>query len=146
MKRAVGHPFEARSKLGLYYEMVLKPALEKAVGEPLVKTSEDLDTMDFEGKTCFVELKSRSDQYHYSQWFIKRDGWILPTCKITRARQEVKEGKKVVFFYFWKAGKSLWRWDFSEEGLADCKEEYPQWHQDQQKQTYVKEHNWTKVL
>ncbi len=125
--------------------MVLKPALEKAVGEPLVKTSEDLDTMDFEGKTCFVELKTRGDQYHYSQWFIKRDGWILPTCKITRARQEVKEGKKVVFFYFWRAGKSLWRWDFSEEGLKDCKEEYPSWHQDLQKQTYIKEHHWIRV-
>ena len=129
----------------MYYEMVLKPALEKAVGEPLVKTSEDLDTMDFEGKTCFVELKSRSDQYHYSQWFIKRDGWILPTCKITRARQEVKEGKKVVFFYFWKAGKSLWRWDFSEGGLLDAKEKYPDWHQDKQKQTYIKERHWVRV-
>jgi len=144
--RTVGHPYEVRKVLGNYYEMVLKPALEKAVGEPLVKTSEDVDTMDFEGKTCFVELKSRGDQYHYSQWFIKKDGWLLPTCKITRARKEVKEGKKVVFFYFWRAGKSLWRWDFSEEGLLDAKEEYPQWHQDRQKQTYIKEHNWVRVF
>ncbi len=126
--------------------MVLKPALEKAVGEPLVKTSEDVDTMDFEGKTCFVELKSRGDQYHYSQWFIKKDGWLLPTCKIARARKEVKEGKKVVFFYFWRAGKSLWRWDFSEEGLLDAKEEYPTWHQDRQKQTYIKEDHWVRVF
>jgi hypothetical protein len=145
MKRVIGHPFEVRSKLGLYYEKVLKPALEKAVGEPLTKTSEDLDTMDFEGKTCFVELKTRGDQYHPSLWYIKKDGWILPTCKITRAREEVKEGKRVVFFYFWRAGQSLWRWDFGEEGLKDAKEEYPEWHQDLQKQTYIKERHWTRV-
>jgi hypothetical protein len=125
--------------------MVLKPAMEKAVGESLVKTSEDNDTMDFEGKTCFVELKTRGDQYHYSQWFIKKDGWLLPTCKITRAHEEVREGKRVIFFYFWTAGKTLWRWDFSSDGLKDSKEDYPSWHQDYQKQTYIKERHWTRV-
>lgn len=143
--RRIGHPFSARSRLGLYYEMVLKPALEKAVGEPLTKTKEEMDCMDFEGRTCFVELKTRSDQYHYSQSFIKRDGWILPTCKIVRARKEVKEGKRVFFFYFWLAGKSLWQWDFSEGGLLDSLEKYPEWHQDYQKQTYIKERHWKRV-
>lgn len=143
--RRVGHPFEQRSKLGFYYETVLQPALERVVGEALVKTSEETDTMDFEGETCFVELKSRSDQYHYSQSFIKKDGWLLPSCKITRAREEVKKGKRVVFFYFWKAGKSLWMWEFSEEGCLGAKEEYPKWHQDKQKQTYIHERVWTRV-
>ena len=143
--RRIGHPFETRSAPGLYYEKILKPALEKAVGEALVKTSEDLDTMDFSGKTCFVELKTRGDQYHPSLWYIKKDGWILPTCKITRAKKEVNEGKRVVFFYFWRAGRSLWRWDFSEEGCLDALEKYPEWHEDLQKQTYIKEHHWTRV-
>lgn len=143
--RRVGHPFHHRGPLGLYYEKVLQPALETAVGETLVKTAEERDTMDFEGETCFVEVKTRSDQYHYNQPFIKNDGWLLPFCKIVRARQEVKKGKRVVFFYFWKAGKSLWRWDFSEEGCLGAKEEYPPWHQDKQKQVYIKEQHWTRV-
>ena len=141
----VKHPFETRGPFGLYYETILKPSLETAVGEPLLKTFMGLDTMDFEGETCYVELKTRGDQYHYTQSFIKKDGWLLPSCKIHRAREEVKKGKKVVFFYFWTAGKSLWRWDFNEEGLLDCKEEYPEWHHDKQKQTFIKEHHWVRV-
>jgi hypothetical protein len=143
--RTVGHPFHARSRVGLYYEKILKPALEVTVGEDLVKTAEDTDTMDFEGKTVFVELKSRSDQYHYSQEFIQREGWLLPSCKIARAREEVARGKRVVFFYFWKAGKSLWSWEFSEAGLVDCEEKYPSWHLDKQKQVYIKERHWSRV-
>jgi hypothetical protein len=144
--KTVVHPYQFRGPFGLYYEKVLQPALEKSVGEPLMKTSDEMDMMDFEGDTCFVEVKTRSDQYHYSQEFIKKDGWLLPSCKIARAREEAKKGKTVVFFYFWKAGKSLWRWDFSEESFLDCNEKYPEWHHDQQKQAYIKEQNWTRVF
>ena len=143
--KAIGHPFEARSKLGLYYEHILKPALEMSVGETITKTTDCHDMMDFQGKTVFVELKTRGDQYHFSQDFIQKKGWILPFCKIERARQEVAKGKQVVFFYFWLAGKSLWRWDFSEEGILDSKEEYPSWHQDGQKQIFIHERNWKRV-
>lgn len=144
--RVVSHNYQFTGPLGLYYETILQPKLERSVGESLVKTSDEMDTMDFEGETCFVEVKTRSDKYHYSQPFIKKDGWLLPACKIARARQEAKNGKKVVFFYFWKAGKTLWRWDFSEEGCLDGKEEYPSWHADQQKQAYIKEHHWKQVV
>lgn len=144
--KPVNHPFQYRSKKGLQYEKVLQPTLEKAVGETLVKTSDELDCMDFEGATTFVELKSRGDQYHYSQHFIKKDGWLLPYCKIQRARAEVAKGKKVIFFYFWRAGKTLWRWDFSEEGCLDALEKYPEWHVDKQKQIYIKEHHWKQVV
>lgn len=144
--RTVNHPYKFRGALGLYYEKVLQPALEKAVGESLVKTTEEMDTMDFEGKTCFVELKTRGDQYHYSQSFFKKDGWLLPSCKIVRAREEVKKGKKVFFFYFWRAGKSLWMWEFSEAGVLGAKQEYPSWHQDGQQQTYIKEQFWTRLI
>ena len=139
------HPFFHRIKLGLYYETTLKPALEQAVGVPLTKTSEETDTMDFEGENCFIELKARSDQYHYTQWFIKKDGWLLPTCKIKRALEEVRNGKQVVFFYFWVAGKTLWRWDFKEEDLNDVENKFPPWHRDYQQQSYVKEHHWIQV-
>ena len=141
----VQHPFHERGRFGLYYEKILQPALEMSVGQPLVKTAMTTDTMDFEGETCFVELKSRGDQYHYTQSFIKKDGWLLPSCKIRRAREEVEKGKQVVFFYFWTAGKSLWRWDFNESDLVGCKEEYPLWHHDKQKQIYIKEQCWTRV-
>jgi hypothetical protein len=143
--RRIGHPFEQRGPLGLYYEIKLKPALEKAVGVQLTKTAEDYDCMDFEGSDVFVELKTRTDKYHYSQSFIQKDGWILPSCKIQRAIAEVKKGKRVVFFYFWMAGKTLWRWDFKLEDVAGIDEKYPEWHQDQQKQAYVKEKFWTRV-
>lgn len=144
MKSAT-HPFHQRNPLGLYYEKILKPALERSMGEELVKTAEDTDTMDFVGKTCFVELKTRGDQYHYSQSFIQKDGWLLPSCKIQRAVDETKRGKKVVFFYFWRAGKSLWRWDFKLDDIKDIDQKYPVWHIDQQKQAYVKEDKWVRI-
>lgn len=144
--KPASHPFHKTSVWGLYYERCLLPFLQQSVGEELTKTEEQFDTMDFVSKNCFVELKSRSDQYHYSQEFIKNKGWMLPTCKIQRAIKEVEQGKRVIFFYFWKAGKSLWRWDFHPEDLKDCKDEYPDWHRDQQKQTYVKENHWVRVF
>jgi len=143
--KCASHPFHTRGPLGLYYEKILHPALERSVGLTLVKTAEEVDTMDFMGTDCFVELKTRSDQYHYNQTFIQKDGWILPSCKIVRARYEVSQGNRVVFFYFWKADKTLWRWDFNEESLVDAKEEYPQWHHDKQKQIYIKQHHWKRV-
>ena len=139
------HPFHQRSLWGLYYEKVLQPHLELCVGEALEKTSEDTDTMDFTGKTSFVELKVRSDQYHFSQEFIQREGWLIPSCKIKRAIEETKRGKRVIFFYFWKAGKSLWRWDFKLEDIKDIDEKYPEWHIDKQKQSYIKQEKWTRV-
>jgi len=139
------HPYHSRGPLGLYYEKILQPALEHTVGTELVKTAEEMDCMDFEGDNIFVELKTRSDQYHYSQTFIQREGWILPSCKIKRAIAEVKKGKRVVFFYFWKAGKSLWAWEFSLKDIKDIDEKYPEWHFDRQKQAYVKQDKWVRV-
>lgn len=143
--KTVYHPSQQRNKLGLYYEKILHPALELAIGESLVKTEDRYDVMDFQGKNCFVELKTRGDQYHYSQSFIKKDGWIIPYCKIEKAKEEVAKGKRVIFFYFWTAGKSLWRWDFSEKDLLGCKIEYPKWHHDLQQQIYIQEKNWKQV-
>jgi len=145
MKEA-SHPFHKRSVFGYHYEQILKPKIEEILGEAVDKTSEETDMMDFFGESYFAELKTRGDQYHYSQWFIKKDGWLIPTCKIRRAIEEVREGKKVVFFYFWTAGKSLWMWEFKEEDLRDTLDCVPSWHQDHQRQSYVMEHHWTRVL
>lgn len=144
--KSASHPFHKRSPLGLYYEKVLQPALERCVGESLTKTSDCMDQMDFEGASCFVEVKSRGDQYHYSQWFIKKDGWMLPSGKIERAQREVAAGKRVFFFYFWRADKSLWMWEYTEGGVLGCREEYPEWHHDQQKQTFIPEQYWKRVF
>ena len=119
--------------------------MEISMDRCLTKTAETTDTMDFEGFNCFVELTTRNDSYHYDQWFIKKEGWILPTWKIRRAIEEKKKGKDVVFFYFWKAGKTLWRWDFQLEDVNDIKNEYPEWHLDKQEQSYVKEEKWKRV-
>ena len=144
--KSANHPFHHRSKLGSYYEIVLKPALELDMDRTLTKTAETTDTMDFVGKNCFVELKSRGDSYHYSQWFIKKDGWILPTCKLRRALEEYEKGNQVVFYYFWKADKTLWRWDFHPDCLNVIKNKYPEWHIDKQEQSYVPEDMWRKVV
>ena len=139
------HPFYTRGPFGLHYEKVLKPTIEKLIGEPITKTEVGTDTMDFYSEHYFVELKTRSDIYHPSQWFIKRDGWLLPYCKMVRAREEAKKGKRCIFFYFWTAGKTLWRWDYNEEELATCKADYPEWHRDQQRQVYIPEKFWRQV-
>lgn len=144
-KNCSNHPFHKLSVLGYHYESKLKPVIQKQIGETITKTTLQTDTMDFESESTFAELKSRSDQYHYSQWFIKRDGWLLPTCKINRAKEELKKGKKVIFFYFWVADKSLWRLDFTEEGCLDMNHKYPEWHHDQQQQTYIKDHYWKRI-
>lgn len=144
--KPASHPFHERSVFGYHYEKVLKPAIEKILGESILKTTTETDTMDFFSKNCFAELKTRGDQYHYSQWFIKKDGWLLPTCKIRRAIEETQQGKKVVFFYYWTAGKSLWKWDFCLDDLKDTLDEVPAWHHDRQRQSYVLEHHWVRVL
>lgn len=143
--RAASHPFWQRSKLGLHFEKVLRPTLQNVIGETILKTEEETDTMDFYSENFFVELKARGDSYHFSQWFIQRDGWLLPYCKIQRAREEAKKGKRCVFFYFWTAGKTLWRWDFNEADLVGIKDEYPEWHRDQQRQVYIPQRCWTQV-
>lgn len=143
--RAVNHPFHHRSKFGLYCEKVLQPTIESILGETIVKTSDTMDTMDFVSKSYVIELKSRSDCYHFSQSFIKKGGWVLPTCKLRRAIEETTKGKKVVFFYFWMAGKTLWKWEFKMDDLQDIQSCYPEWHLDKQEQSFVKEHHWTQV-
>jgi len=144
--RASLHPFHQRSRFGLPYEKLLQPVLESILQTTLHHTDSPTDTMDFWSDKYFVEVKTRTDNYHYTQSFIQKDGWILPFCKMIRAKQETAGGKKVVFFYYWTADKSLWRWDYDESILSSCKTEIPFWHRDKQQQIFIPENHWTRVL
>jgi hypothetical protein len=131
-----------RWEFGKASEKEIKPFLESIIGEPLIPTSKFYDTMDFESESYLIELKTRSNKYHWDSPVILKEGWLLPECKIDRAK---KETKKVLFFYFWASDQSLWTLEYSPEVFADLKPKIPFWNPDRQPHFYVPQDEWTRI-
>lgn len=130
---------KARHEFGKSAEKDIKPYLEFLLGEELTKTESAYDTMDFVSENYFIELKTRTVRYHWDTPLIHKEGWLIPACKIDRAR---KEKKKVLFFYFWKSDNSLWELEYSPEAFADLEPAIPSWHADKQLHYYVPQDRW----
>ena len=125
-----------RVQFGKKYESILHPLLEDVFQEKLKKTAEMFDTMDFEGDSCWVELKVRSHIYHPSQF----KDWLLPYCKTKKSY-----GSKNVFFvYYWTSTKQMFIVPYSSQ-FDSYVVDVPEWKQDGQLQVYVPSHHWEEI-
>ena len=126
-----------RVQFGKKYESLLLPLLEQIFQEKLTKTKERFDTMDFEGDSCWVELKVRSHNYHPSQFKY----WLLPYCKTTK---EVYRSKNIFFVYYWTSTKQLFILPYSSQ-FDSYTVDVPEWKEDRQLQIYVPATDWEEI-
>ena len=129
---------------GWSQEIEMQPILESYVGEKLQKTSARYDIIDFEGPTCYVELKCRKakDKNGYTVTSKTHDSWLMPASKIEYAdRQE----KRVFLFYRFEADKTLWVIDYKRGMLADLQTVRPIWHSARSLHYYIPADRWTRL-
>ena len=136
------HPIHTRYNQGIEGQYFLQSSIEKHLGESIVWTTCQTDTMDAESKTYWIEIKRRLGTYHYSNKIIREEGWVIPVCKMERARQEKK---KTRFYYFWDSDQSLWYWEFNPTQLRDMMIKIPTNHRDNQPHYYIPQSFWKKV-
>lgn len=123
---------------GKQWEQELKPLCEQIIDQPLKKTANEYDTMDFESDDFWVELKVRSGRYYPSQF----SQWLLPYCKIQRA---MEEKKTVVFVYYWTATKQMFIIQYDKQVFDGFRVDVPEWKQDKQLQVYVPRELWEEI-
>lgn len=131
---------------GAEAERILLPILSQIVQDGLKKTDGCFNTMDFQGKRTFAELKRRSKDWSYTDERIRQEGWLIPSCKILRGWEELSKGKDVFFFYFWMCDKSLWFYQLREGDFTGPKDHFvPKNHYDQMLHVTIPEEKWTFV-
>lgn len=115
--------------------------IEQHLDEPIVFTKMTNDTMDAESKSYWIEIKCRLPSYHWSDGCMQ-SGWLIPACKILRARENKKATR---FYYYWQSDKSLWYWDYNEKDLEGLKPSIPPHHRDSQLHFYLPQRVWSSV-
>ena len=98
--------------------------------------------MDYVSTDYWVEIKTRKQTFSHADEVIKKEGWLLPFCKIERA---LNERKKVLFYYYWKKDRSLWVWNFEEVAAKTLKSFVPHFHAAAQKHVAVPA-DWWKLV
>ena len=129
---------QQRVDFGLAMEKELKPLIEQVVDEPLVKTGNTYDTMDFVGEKCLTELKVRNKNHHPERY----ESWLLPYCKVKRASTEEKD---VFFFYYWTSTGELFVLPYDSEVFSKFKPYVPEFHADQQLHVKIPRKLWEKI-
>ena len=131
---------------GLEAEAKLTEIISNILGEPMKKTASKFDCLDFQGVICFAELKRRSNKYFYTDPKIKKEGWLIPSCKIIRGWDELNSNKRVYFFYLWMADKSLWIYEMKQGDFAsgNC-HKIPPGHYDNQLHVAIHQDMWKRV-
>ena len=142
--KPLSHPIHKTYSKGLEAQVFLKDVLENHIGFPLTPTTVETDTMDFDSQSYCVELKRRL-KYSITDWFIQRDGLLIPAVKILRAYEEQEKGKNTRFYTYFDSDKSLWYWDFTEQDLQGVVVKIPPWHQDKQPHYYLPVGLWRQV-
>lgn len=133
---------KARHEFGKQGEAEVLPLIEAVIGELIRPTEKHYDTMDGESDNFWIEVKTRTSAYHYTDAVIEKEGWLIPACKIERAKIE---RKRVRFYYFWRKDNSLWELEFSPEVIADLKPRVPYFHKDKQLHYYIPGSRWTRI-
>ena len=118
-------PITNRHLFGWNCEKILHPILEEILDEPLTKSSNRFNTIDFSGKYWKPELKSRPkyDERGKFQDSNTYKEWLVPTCK-EKTALELTDGE-VVFFYFWEGDNSLWYCSYDFEKFSTIRREIP---------------------
>ena len=141
------HPcIEAKVVYGKEAERKLLPILSAAVGVKMNLVSSTFSTMDMEGKGVFAELKRRTSDFSYCDVKIKKEGWLMSSCKVIRAWDELSKGKRVFFFYFWDCDKSLWMYEVKEGDFTQDGDHFvPKYHYDNQLHVTIPQERWTRI-
>ena len=95
----------SRHTFGWAKEEELRPVIEGLLGEMLLHTNNRYARHDWDCETFCVELKSRtgaSTDY---------DKWLLPACKIDKAREAKKP---TIFFYYFEKDEALFKCVYDE--------------------------------
>lgn len=138
------HPcIESKVAYGEEAEEKLIELLSNRVKEPLVKTKETFGILDFSGPSVVAELKKRTSDWSYHDEKIKREGWLIPSCKILRGWEHLSEGKKVFFYYYWACDKSLWEYELLQSDFTAPGSHFvPRGHYDQMLHVAVPQGKW----
>jgi len=102
---------ETRKRQGKEGEDIVKVILQNYLGELLVKTEKENDTLDFETESRWIEIKRRLPPYNSTDKYFT-EGALLPFCKFIRA---FEEKKPVFFYYYFDADETLWELEFKPE-------------------------------
>jgi len=137
-----GRYTKARHDFGKSGEKIVLPLVEMLLGEKFTPTANFYDTMDAVSENYWVEIKTRSDKYHWKQDLIEKEGWLIPACKIQRA---MNEKKKCCFYYYWMSDKSLWELEFSPDKIQGLTPKVPGWHSDKQLHYYIPRDRFTQI-
>lgn len=129
----------ARHAYGTKWEQTLKPLLETVLEEPLTKTKQTYDLMDFTSDSFFVELKCRSPIYHPEDF----KTWVIPSCKIREASKH--PDKKTIFFYYFSSTDQLFMIEYNEEIFNTFTQAVPSWHADKQEHHFCPAEEFTYV-
>jgi hypothetical protein len=103
--------YKTKQQIGKEAVQIVLPMIQENLGECFTATKERFNTLDLESESYWVEVKSRCPPYHPAHPKLA-DGWLIPTCKIERAK---KESKQTFFFYFFWEDGSLWKYRFKPE-------------------------------
>jgi len=137
------HPnIQALVSYGLEAQQSLEEAISIVLDEPMKQTAATFDTLDFHSKTKFAELKRRTPEWSYHDEKIKKEGWLIPSCKILRGWEELSQGKRVFFFYFWSFDKSLWVFEMKVGDFSQTPHFIPKNHYDQMYHVAVPQDRW----
>lgn len=131
-----------RWQFGRQNQTLLTPFLEEYLGEQITDTIQHYDTIDGKTETKDIEIKTRSKTYDWNDYFIMRDGWLLPACKIEHARTS---GRPFLCFYYWKKDGSVWVFEYSEENMRGLESYVPHWHRDKQPHYNIPFSRWKQI-
>jgi len=115
--------YKTKQQVGQDAVALVLPIIQEHLGEVFTATKERYNTLDLYSKSYWVEVKSRCPPY-FPEHPKLQDGWLIPECKIERAKKEEKE---TYFFYFFWMDNSLWKYKFDPKDFQDlvAKRAYP---------------------
>ena len=119
-------PITKRHIFGWKCEKILQPILEKVLEEPIVKTANRFNNIDFRGAYWTVEVKSRPtvDESGRNQDSKTYLSWLLPTCKENVAKSLGDTGELIIF-YFWQGDNTLWYCKYDEALFSKFQRDVP---------------------